>query len=262
MTQTADKLRPFLATSAVLHGSLFALMIFGPVLFPKRQTIPWGNSQDKGITVGVASSLPGIPLPSPPVVQPTAKPNDSKTLHPAEVAPKPQPTVPPKPAEVKIPERTAKTAKPEPKPPQAAPQVAKADVPPAPPADTNAIPGAGGQIDLPYGSAAGSGQATFGGDGTFGSRYPEYVTAMTRAIELKWRDAIASISRGTSKRVYVTFSIDRSGHVSDLDIDQPSGVTQLDNSARRAVLSAILPRLPADYRGASVDVRFYFDYTH
>jgi protein TonB len=258
MTQTADKLTPFLATSTVLHVVVFALVVFGPALFRKGPTEPWGTTSVKGITVGVASSLPGVPLPSPPVVQPNAKPSDTKTLHPAEVAPKPQPAkAPSKSAEVKIPERGAtKSVKPA---APAPPQVAKADIPPSP--DTNAIPGpATGQIALPYG-ARGAGQATFGGDGTFGTRFPWYVNAVTEAIRVRWQDAIANIRPGASHRVAVGFTINRSGKASEPTIVDPSGSTQLDNSARRAVLTAAFPPLPSEFRGSSVDVRFYFDYT-
>jgi protein TonB len=240
----------------VLHASLFALVVLGPSLFPKRTSVPWGNSTVKGITVGVATSLPGVPLPSPPIVQEKAKPNTSKTLHPAEVAPNAKTKPPAKPADVKIPERGAtKTAKPEPK----ATQVAKADVP-QPPA-TNAIPGAGGQIPIPYGQAAGAGQATFGGDGTFGTRFPAYVNAVTEAIRVKWQDAIVTIPRGASHRVAVIFTINRGGKISGMEIVDPSGSTQLDNSAKRAVQTAAFPPLPSEFRGSSVDVRFYFDYT-
>ena len=258
MTHTADKLSPFLATSAALHVGLFALAVFGPALFPRQTEASWGTRTVKGITVGVASTLPGIPLPSPPVVQDTAKPNDSKTLHPADVQSKAPPKTPTKPAEVKIPERGAKS-RPEPK----GPQVAKADIPPTAAPATNAIPGAGGQIPLPYGSAAGTGQATFGGDGTFGTRFPEYVTAMTTAIKSHWQQPV-SLTRSASQRVYVTFTIIRRGGsavATDIRIDQESGSAPLDSSARRAVMSADLPPLPRDYSGSSVDVRFYFDYT-
>lgn len=256
MTQTADKLSPFLATSAVLHLSVFALALFAPALFPKRTEAPWGTTTEKGVTVGVAPNLPGIPLPSPPVVQEKAKPTDTKTLHPAaEVAPKAQLKAPSKPAEVKIPERGAtKSKQPEP----AAQQVAKAtDIPPAP--ATNAIPGpATGQIALPYGS--GAGQATFGGDGTFGTRFPGYVNDMTRAIQSQWQRP----ARPSSERVYVTFTITRKGAsavATEIKIDKESGSAQLDNSAMRAVKMAALPPLPRDFSGSSVDVRFYFDYT-
>jgi protein TonB len=254
MTQTADKLSPFLATSAVLHVSLFVLVVFGPALFSNRAGTSWGSSTDKPITVGVKTSLPpGIPLPAPPVVQETAKPSDTKTLHPAEVAPKPPAKVPPKPAEVKIPERGAtKQTKAAP-----APQTSKAATPPPPAPASNAIPGDGGQISLPYGAPAGAGQATFG-DGTFGTRFGSFVTALITAMESAWQQPATA----ASQRVYVTFTIRRSGRgavATDPKIDQSSGNGSLDRSAMRAVQTATLPPLPPDFSGSSVSVRFYFE---
>jgi protein TonB len=256
MRNANDKLTPFIATSAFLHAGLIWGVIFAPSLFPVRTEATWGTGADRTARVGVTDSLPGIPLPSPPVVQENAKPNDSDTLNPVEVAPKPvEKTPPPAPAEVKVPSGTVKPEKkPEPKP-----KVARGDVPPnvTPP---NAVPGAGGQVALPYGSSGGgAGQATFGGDGTFGTRFPEYVTAMTRAITLAWAKP-AGIPPGTP-RVYVTFTIDRRGQASNVAIAESSGSVQLDNSAQRAVLQARLPSLPTAYTGSAVDVRYYFEYT-
>jgi periplasmic protein TonB len=257
MTQTADKMRPFLATSALLHVGVFGLVVFGPVLFKKQAEAPWGDSSIKGITVGVRSSLPGIPLPSPPVVQETAKPSDTKTLHPADLAPKPQTKTPSKPAEVKIPERGAKTTKSD----TSSSKPSKAATPPPPPTEANVIPGpAGGQNALPYGQAGVAGQATFGGDGTFGTRFPAYVKAVNEAIRQRWNEAILSTPRA-SQRVAVSFTIGRAGKVADLAIADSSGLLQLDNAAKRAVQTASFPPLPSEFRGSSVDVRFYFDYT-
>jgi len=257
MTQTADKLKPFLATSAVLHVSLFALVVFGSALFPKRTETPWGNNSLPGVKVGVAATVPGIPLPSPRVVRDDAKPSDTKTLHPAEVAPKPS-KAPSKPADVKIPARGAKPSKSETGPANST----KAATPPSPPTATNVIPGPEtGQVALPYGQPGG--QATVGGDGTFGNRFPEYVTAMTTAINAAWTKPAGALTRGASQRVYVTFKINRQGGsavASDMQVDQASGSAQLDRSAVRAITVAKLPPLPRDYSGSSVDVRFYFDY--
>jgi len=248
-----DKLRPFIFASAGLHGFLFVAVVFGPAFFPARNTTPWGNSNDRGIKVGVASSLPGIPLPSPPVVTENAPSTSSKTLNPAEIAPKAKEA--PTPADIKIP--TGKT-----KPDKTSPKVvANATPPKESTAPSNAIPGQGGQSPLPFGgTGGGSGQASFG-DGAFGSRFPEYVTNMTRAIQAVWQDSIVGIPRGSSPRVYVTFTIGKKGEVSDLEVSQGSGSAQLDNSAKRAVLTAKIPALPREYSGSSVDVRFYFEYT-
>jgi protein TonB len=254
MNATADKVSPFVATSAALHVALFVFLAFGTKLFPKSVEEPWGTASNS-IRVGMTSSLPGIPLPSPAVVRDKAKPSDTKTLHPAEVAPKPEQAVPPKPAAIKIPERGART-----EPKATASRAPKAD--PVPAADappTNAIPGEkSGQVPLPYGQG-GAGQASFGGDGTFGTRFPEYVTNLTRAIEAQWQQPDL---RGSAPRVYVTFTIRRNGSRADatnVQLVQQSGSNQLDRSAVRAVTTATLPPLPREYSGSSVDVRFYFE---
>jgi TonB family protein len=263
MNTAADKFSPFIATSAVLHGSLFVLVAFGPMLFPKGPVESWGTGADNsGIKATLADGVPGIPLPSPAVVTEAAKPTDTKTLHPPEVAPKEPPKEAPKPAEIKIPERGANTP---PKPAPSQPSRAAAAASPAPSAPTNAVPGDGGQAPLPRGQP-GAGQASFGGDGTFGSRFPAYVTSMTKAVEDQWyRFQPNSIAAGASRRVYVRFRIVRVGRnaakAEEIEITQPSGSTALDSSALKAVLNAPLPPLPAAYTGSSVDVRFYFDYT-
>lgn len=260
MNRNADKLSPFVATSAMLHVGLVALVLFGPGLFPSNAESAWGTTLDRGVKVGVASDLPtGIPLPSPPVVDESAKPTQTKSLHAPEVAPKTTPKAPDKPADVKIPERNAK--KPPKSDPSAKPGVKSASPPPPAP-DSNAVPGEGRPVDLPYGSPNGGEKASFGGDGTFGTRFPDYVTAMTRAIDQEWRTSRATLPPGNAKRVYVTFVIDRDGRVSDLALEQKSGSLQLDNSAQKAVLTAKLRPLPKDYRGSTVQVRFYFDYSN
>jgi TonB family protein len=255
MTQTADKLSPFLATSAVLHVGLFALVVFGPALFPRGAETSWGGNAKGGTPVEFVPNLPGIPLPSPPITRDDAKPSDTKTLHPAEVAPKAQTKAPTKAAEVKIPEQAGK----KPSKSEPAAQTTKAAAPP-PDVPANAIPGGGdGQIALPYGQS-GTGPATFGGDGTFGTRFPGYVKDMTRAIQSKWQQPV----RSTAQRVYVLFTITRRGGsavATEVKLERESGYEQLDRSALRAVNTAALPPLPPGFSGSSVDVRFYFDYT-
>lgn len=256
-----EKFSRFVVTSAALHLGLFALVFIVPSLLPVRTLSSWGSntSTDGGVKVAVVESLPGIPLPSPPVVHEDAAANDTKSLYAAEPAPKPVDKVEPAP-EVLIPSNQAKTPKepPAPKPEQKTEARTETKATPAPP-NAVATPG-GGQAALPFGQGAtGTGPATFG-DGTFGQRFGDYVDRMSRAISDKWRDNIAGIRRGAAPRVYVSFTIARNGSVSDLEIAQGSGVDQLDTSALRAVRSAQLPPLPREYAGSSVTVRFYFEY--
>ena len=254
METVNTKLSPFIAMSVVLHGALFAGVVFAPMLFPGQNPVSWGTSTNKGIKVGYTSSLPGIPLPSPPVVNDNAKGNDSDTLNPVEaVAPKPADKVP-ETADIKIP-----TDKPDAK--KTAPtKVARGKPEPAPSAPANAVPGqASGQVPLPYGSQAGAGTAATFGDGSFGTRFPEYVSSMIRAIHAQWQRP-AGVPYGS--KVFVTFTIARRGQVSAVEVEQMSGSVPLDSSAKRAVMAASpLPSLPAAYSGSSIDVRFYFEYS-
>jgi protein TonB len=253
--ESKDRLTPFVAVSAGLHVGLVAVVALVPALLPASTKPSWGSPTDTGTKVGLVSTLPGINLPSPPVVQETAKPTNSETLNPPETAPKPEVKKPTK-AAIQIPSRGAKPT-PKKAPPSGPAKTVAAPPPPA--VAPNAIPGAGGQIALPYGQQAGSGgQATFG-DANFGAQYGWYVTNMIRAIEEKWRDNIPA-SRGTSPRVYVTFTLNRAGKPISLQVEESSGSAALDASAQRAVLSASIPPLPAAYTGSTVDVRFYFEY--
>jgi len=69
-----------------------------------------------------------------------------------------------------------------------------------------------------------------------------------------------SISR--APRVYLSFDVGRNGKISNIGVQQSSGIPSLDRSAQRAVYASDpLPALPTDYRGSSVNVIFYFEYS-
>ena len=261
MAATHDRLSPYIVTSAVLHATLFAAVVFAPFFFPKRNQPSWGGN-NPGVKVGMISRLEGIPLPAPPKVVEGVKGNETKSLSPPEVAPKEQKKAVPKAPEVdalKVPTGKKVEKKKEPEPVR----VARVEPKDSEPAPVNEIPGRGGAPALPYANLpSGGGQASFGGDGSFGTKFPQYVTNMTRAITIQWeKENIVQVGRGTSPRVYVKFTIGRRGEVSNLEIDQSSGSTQLDGSGKRAIQRASIPPLPPEYSGSSVDVRFYFEYT-
>ena len=100
------------------------------------------------------------------------------------------------------------------------------------------------------------------GDATFGDRYSTYVNAMTRTISNNWLKQMVDSSVQRAPRVYVTFDIARDGTISNFAIKQSSGIPSLDRSAQRAITaSSPLNPLPTDYRGGSVNVLFYFEYS-
>jgi protein TonB len=117
---------------------------------------------------------------------------------------------------------------------------------------------------LAYGQfSTGAGQAGIGfGDAAFGDKYGWYVTAITRAISNNWLKSLVDPSVQKAPRVSLSFNIARDGTVSGVTVQQSSGVPSLDRSAQRAVLaSSPLAPLPGDYRGGSVSVNFYFEYS-
>src|SRR5262249_40006533 len=122
----------------------------------------------------------------------------------------------------------------------------------------------GGKPALTYGQfATGAGSAGIGfGDGAFGSQYGYYVDAITRRISQNWLKSLVDSRVQTAPRVYLGFDIARDGAISNIEVKQPSGIPSLDRSAQRAILASNpLPPLPGDYRGSSVSVSFYFEYS-
>src|SRR5207247_1323799 len=255
----------WLYASVLLDGLMFTLVIFSPSLFPMSGAANWGSATQGtgGISVKIVGTVSGVPLPSPEVVTEGAAANESKGFYKSEEAPPPPP---PDKAEL-IPEPTAPVkVTPPAKPPRPAPP-AKKSAPQVEPPETpvNAIPfGQGGKPSLTYGQfSTGAGPAGIGfGDGTFGNRYGYYVDAITRRISQNWLQSLVDNRIRTAPRVYLSFDIARNGAVSNVEIKQPSGIPTLDRSAMRAILASNpLTPLPADYRGPSVSVSFYFEYT-
>jgi TonB family protein len=210
--------------------------------------------------VKVVGNVSGVPLPAPPVVQENAPANDSPGLYKSEPAPKTPPPPPDKTAEL-IPDKTAKAppapkAQPKPSAPKSAPLVE------APP--TNAVPSGLGRPSMNYGAfSTGAGQAgAVFGDSAFGDRFGTYVEAMQRRISQNWLKSLVDSRVASAPRVYLEFEIARDGTINNVEVQQSSGIPSLDRSAQRAILASNpLAPLPADYRGGSVKVRFYFEYS-
>jgi protein TonB len=261
MTFEGERFDRWLMASVFFHGALFMLVLFSPNLFPSFQT-NFGSASGGagGINVKIVGAASGIPLPTPEVVQQNAPANESPGFYKTEEAPPPPP---PDKAEL-IPETKApvKTT-PSPKPPKPA-AVPKSQ--PAPePSPSNAIPyGQGGRPSMAYGQfSTGAGAAGIGfGDATFGDRYGWYVDAITRAVSQNWLKSLVDTRLAKAPRVYLSFDIARNGKISGVGVQQSSGIPSLDRSAQRAVLASDpLPALPPDYRGSSVNVVFFFEYS-
>jgi len=264
MTVERDRLDRFVLASVFLHAGLFTLVILSPRFLPSLGP-NWGSTTggaDAGIKVKIAGSSSAIPLPTPEVVNENAPANDQPGFYKEEEPPAPPP--PPTKEVEPIPDKTPiKPPKPAPKP-RPEPPASKSAAPPEKPPE-NAVPTPGpGKPSMSYGQfSTGAGDAGIGfGDAAFGERYGAYVNAITRAISNNWLKSLVDSRVQKAPRVYLTFEIAKNGKISNVGVQQSSGIPSLDRSAQRAVLASDpLPPLPADFRGSSVNVNFYFEYS-
>lgn len=251
-----NELKRPLIVSAALHASLLLALL---ISFPQSQRGEvWGGFGGSAIQVQAVRSLPGVPLPSPPVVTRSRVATESPGLHKAPPEPKAKPQEPPSPAK-EIP-RFGQEPQRRPAPVQRA-----RSQEPTPPLAPGAIPSdSAGPPALPYTSFQSGGVAgemSFGGGGAFGSRYPWYVESVQRRVSSNWLLATIDPYVMWAPRAVITFEILRNGTVINLQMTQSSGVPSVDRSALRAIQeSSPLDRLPSDYRGDKVMVEFWFEF--
>jgi TonB family protein len=214
------------------------------------------------VNIKIVSNISGIELPTPVVTTDDVAPSENKSLHKSEPEPKVKAPDKPDPAAIKLPSKTAPKDTKETKLPAPPVKTASANVPQTqnPP---NAVPygQGGGNPAIRYGQTAPGTDPTgaeFAGDGSFGEKYGPYVESMKRAITNAWAGG-GTLQR--APRVYVTFTIDAKGQVSDIAVQDPSpSASAMERAAVLAVRSAKIPPLPPDYHGPPVAVRFYFEY--
>ena len=111
-----------------------------------------------------------------------------------------------------------------------------------------------------YGGAAGVG-GTGIGNSVFGQRLGWYAQLLTQTLSNKWNIESGKIAAGTmlSRRVMLSFEIQRDGTIRDVRVLESSGNTQVDFAAQRAVLSASpVRRLPEDFERNTANVEFWF----
>lgn len=86
---------------------------------------------------------------------------------------------------------------------------------------------------------------------------PEYVGVMIERIRANWAQ-----NQGVSGQVFVKFTIERNGLLTNVVVDASSGPAILDLAAQRAVLvTKQIPPLPAQFTNPTLGVRLNFQYT-
>ena len=85
---------------------------------------------------------------------------------------------------------------------------------------------------------------------------PEYVATMVERIRANWIQ-----NQGAAGQVFVKFTIERSGLLTNVSVETSSGQAILDLAAQRAVLvTKQLPQLPAQFPNPTLGVRLNFQY--
>ena len=258
--------RPAL-NSLLLHLAVVGSIALYLFLLAKIHGNTWGNNSTTqgAIQATMVASAPAIPLPRDEVKQtdsvlatetpspapappapkaPAAEPENSipipdkqplKKLEPRKTAPAPPQSVPARPTTQPSPQH-ARLIRPEDRATfgEAAPATPKSM--------TQATPGA--QVNVQ------------GGD--FGARFPWYVDVIKRKTAQNWYKQEVDPSTPSGSRVFLTFSVDRSGSPGQVRIAQSSGSPSLDTSCMRAVQRVdTYGSLPSGYAGSSLQVSYY-----
>jgi TonB family protein len=88
-----------------------------------------------------------------------------------------------------------------------------------------------------------------------------YLLQVRNRIGQSWGAPAGLVTSGQPVRCTVFFKIDRLGRITDVKLEDASGVPFFDQSAVRAVnISTPLPPLPAGYGGSTLGVHFGFQY--
>jgi TonB family protein len=244
------KRAPYVVAAVALHLGV----VFG--VFAAAQLGP----RTPDLLPSVAVRLVAAPSPEPLPSQPSGPATPEPTRPESEPAPEPEP---PQPAPEPEPEAVPEPATTEPETPadsEPRPQQPSADAmpdasrPAATPAPTPRPQPSGGGRHSGL-SLGGDGSATSGPAIPSDFHFTYYVERMLALIESRWYKP--PVPAGT--RALIQFRIARDGRLSDIVLEQSSGVPTFDRAALRAMYAANpLPPLPPAYRKPSLKVHLAF----
>ena len=235
-------------TSVALHASLVGILVVYTLLFHGARGNMWGTG-GSGDAMS-ATLVSALPLPASEVQTQSVLATESKGLAQSQPVAQTQ-----EPDAIAIPDKD--THKKVTKPINSA--IKPIETPQQP---SNQIPFGQGGPATTFSAPGGQGSMSFaGGSGDFGSRFAYYARVVQQKVSENWFKYEVDPSVSDSRRVYVSFDISRGGDLSNIQVEQSSGVPSLDISAVRALkrIDTFGP-LPTDYAGSKVSVEFYFDW--
>jgi len=251
-----DPLGRSFAVSAAAHAALFSSIAIFTSLGTHGGAM-WGNPHSLGGgSVGI-SAVRQIPLPARTgAANPLANDTESRVPEaPSKV--KPQPRVKESDLEaIPLPSRNAQQ-----RPSQAAsaPNKFRDQQPQAP---NQLYSQSGGRMVDPMYGMSGGGGVRAGNSSPFGTQFGWYSDLIRNKVGQNWRTGDINPRIRTANPAVVSFTVQRDGSVpySSIRITQSSGIPELDNSAKRAIMeSAPFDKLPPGFNRSSADVEFWFE---
>ncbi|MBI2840349.1 MAG: TonB family protein [Acidobacteria bacterium] len=234
-----DNFRNMCVLSVMVHAALIVAAITLPgAIRPKATPIIVTLAELPG--GGVKSAQRAAP--------PSVRPPD---------APKAEPEAPPEPVKPKL------TYAEKPKPAKKPVQSAQGAVPTARPAARPAAqPAAKLESKFEGGEfSTGVGMDRSGGGGLEGFPFAYYLLRIRDKISSNWFQSIVVGDVSGQYQVTVFFRIQRDGRVTDVQVEESSGISSLDMSAQRAVYASTpMPPLPQAYGEDTLNVHFEFHY--
>jgi len=246
-----------LSRSVVAHAALVVAMgisgwLHGAPAMVQAPTIGMALTTQLPASKPAPAPRPAPPRQKPPKPEPAPEPESERPppreAEPAEPEPDPEPGIaPPREEEPPKPKpRPREPARPSAPSRASAPRVAE----PEPPESTAPVP-----EEPPSVTATGVGvAATIEGEGMAAG--DPYLAHLVARVSSRWSKPSAGLA---PKPAIIFFEIGRSGRLSDIRLEDPSGVAMFDRAALRAVeLSNPVPPLPPSVRGAVLRVHFRF----
>jgi len=122
--------------------------------------------------------------------------------------------------------------------------------------------GTGMGTGLRIGGGEGPGGPGYGPGGLLNFPYTYYLNIITDRVSSNWFSSLVDPGISGNFQTIIYFRIEKSGQISDVKIEQSSGVTPLDLSAVRAVkASAPFPPLPREYQDAYLGIHLIFEHS-
>jgi protein TonB len=236
--------------SLIGHGIVIGLVTVSGIFHLTQEHMGSPTASSGSVGVDMVKTIP-IPRREGPV-NPLA--NDSQSPVPQAPAPvkvQKQVKAPPEKA-IEIPDKTAKPKKLSPKQ-----EVTDLYRPPVPYKNNQVFSQTPQAANSPLYGIQGAGGIDIGPASVLGTRFGGYANLIRDRIAQHWNTA--NVHSSPSQKCAVSFTIARTGMVTNVQVTQPSGDYLLDTSAKRAVLDTNpLPSLPPEFPRNEATVELWF----